>query len=114
GAPITLDGGTDCSGGSIDVTAATGFTQAAGADVSMRAGGSFGSGGSFSADSSGEVVVRNVDLSSPGFGGNVTLSSEGGSVAMRGVLDASGDAADAVPGSLDVTACEGNVAAAAP
>jgi hypothetical protein len=112
-APITLDGGTDCNGGSIDVTAATGFTQAAGADVSMQAAGSFGSGGDFSVDSSGDVVVRNVDLTSPGFGGSVKLSSEGGSVAVRGVVDARGIGPDSLPGTIDAGACKLNVAAAA-
>jgi cysteine-rich repeat protein len=110
-APQTLNGGTACSGGSVTVTAGTTFVQQVGADISATGPGSFGSGGFFTLVSGTDSTLRNIDLSSAGFGGSLDGQSNGHTINVVGILDESGGGTQAIGGTLELRACTIAVAA---
>jgi hypothetical protein len=105
-ADVTLDGGTHCYGGTIEIAANAGFTQAGASVISLGAPGIYGAGGSFFVDAVGNVALRNIDLSSPGAGGALDVSSRSGQVAVLAPINARGTSVDSFPGSIDVEACD--------
>lgn len=104
-APVTLSGGTQCSGGTISVVAGTTVTQQLGDDMVARGPGTFGGGGQLRIEADGDVTLRNIDLGSPGAGGIVDVRSAGGIITLLGTLDAHATGAESIGGVVEMSAC---------
>ena len=105
---IALHGGTECSGGTLDVTAASTFTQATG--VTIGATGTYG-GGEFDLRAGGDTVLRSIDLSGRDGGGALDVLSTAGRIEVAGVVDASGTGIDSTAGTISIQGCNVTVAA---
>jgi cysteine-rich repeat protein len=83
--------------------------QPNGAVLRARGPGIFGSGGRLDVAAGTRIVLRDVDLSSPGAGGVVDASAPQ-SLDVRGVLDASATGSSGVGGTITLQSCTVNVA----
>ncbi|HZR84011.1 MAG TPA: hypothetical protein VFD92_23140 [Candidatus Binatia bacterium] len=108
---VTLDGGTGCAGGGFSVEAGTTVTQKAGNQISLDAPGTYGAGGALDVEAFGDIVLRSVDASSPGIGGDVDLTSRGGAIRIAGTVDVRASAVDAYAGTMSLRACTVQVTA---
>ena len=105
---IDVSGGTQCFGGEIAIDARMDFTQLA--TIAARGPGSFGGGGSFLLGAGRNAVLRNIDLTSPGFGGTADVIATG-TLDVLGVIDAEAGGAEGIGGLINLQACAINVAA---
>ncbi len=111
-AAITLSGGNQCGGGTLDVDAGAAFTQTAG-EISARGAGAYGSAGYVSIAAELDATLGDVDLSAPGGGGSADVRSENGKVSFLGRLDVSASAPDSVGGFVTARGCTVDVSSTA-
>lgn len=103
-APIDVSGGTQCFGGEITVDARMDFTQLATGDITARGPGAFGGGGSFLLGAGRNAILRDIDLTSPGFGGTADVIATG-SLDVLGVIDAEASGTEGIGGLINLQAC---------
>jgi cysteine-rich repeat protein len=104
GANIDVSGGTQCFGGEISVDARVDFIQLATGDISARGPGAFGGGGSFLLGAGRHATLRDIDLTSPGFGGTADVIATG-NLDVLGVIDAAASGAEGIGGLINMQAC---------
>lgn len=109
---LTLVGGKHCFGGETDFTTTTNFTMHPASSMTLTAGGAYGGGGGFTVSATGNAIIRDVELTSPGGGGFVEIIS-GSSVNVLGELDAQGTSGDGLGGNILVQACNVSIDAGA-
>src|SRR5690606_25216144 len=68
---VDVSGGTQCFGGEISIDARMDFVQ--NANITSRGPGAFGGGGQFLLGAGRNATLRNIDLTSPGFGGTADV-----------------------------------------
>lgn len=108
--PLTLPGGSDCSGGALAMVAGAGFQQGSGASITATGG---WSGGELDVESGGDTAIRNVDVSGRDGGGLVDVLSTAGTIDVTGVVDATGTGTDGTPGAVSIQGCHVSVASTA-
>jgi len=110
GASIDVSGGTQCFGGEVAVDARLDFTQLSTGSIAARGPGAFGGGGAFTLGAGRNAILRNIDLTSPGFGGTADVIATG-TLDVLGVIDAEASGAEGIGGLISLQACAINVAA---
>lgn len=103
-ANIDISGGTQCFGGEITVDARVDFIQLATGDITARGPGAFGGGGSFLLGAGRHATLRDIDLTSPGFGGTADVIATG-NLDVLGVIDAEASGAEGIGGLINLQAC---------
>jgi len=103
-APIDVSGGTQCFGGEVSVDARMDFTQLATGDIRARGPGAFGGGGSFLLGAGRHATLRDIDLTSPGFGGTADVIATG-DLQVLGVIDAEASGSEGIGGLISMQAC---------
>ena len=103
-APIDVSGGTQCFGGEISVDARVDFTQLATGDITARGPGAFGGGGAFLLGAGRNAILRDIDLTSPGFGGTADVIATG-SLDVLGVIDSEASGTEGIGGLINLQAC---------
>lgn len=107
---LDTQGGFQCFGGDIDITAGNTFMQNGSGKIDTATGGGFGSGGPVTISAVHSAVTRKIDASSAGFGGEIVINA-GLFIDVLDKLNAKATGSEGIGARIVLSSCGVNVLA---